>query len=131
MTYWTEPRFRKYVKGYGFLSFARKLGDKYGKKMIDTATKTGIDAAKTASKRLVQNTAEATGDLIGNKITDKITSTAKSKEKPNEKPEEIYIPPEKRQIIDDLRLFWIIIIILMTIIMKIIIKIKNNCNFIV
>ena len=60
---------------------------------MDTATKTGIDAAKTTSKRIVQKTAEATGDLIGNKI--------KTKEI-----EEIYIPPEKRrQIIDDLRLF--------------------------
>ena len=67
MRYSAEPKFRKYVKGYGFWSFARKVGDKYGKKLIDTATKTGIDAAKTASKRLVQKTAEATGDLIGNK----------------------------------------------------------------
>ena len=32
---------------------------------MDTATKTGIDAAKTASKTLVQKTAKATGDLIG------------------------------------------------------------------
>ena len=48
---------------------------------MDTATKTGIDAAKTASKRVVQKTAEATGDLIGNKIADKITSIGKSKEK--------------------------------------------------
>ena len=30
---------------------------------MDTATKTGIDAAKTDSKRVVQKTAEATGDL--------------------------------------------------------------------
>ena len=59
MTYSTEPTFRKYVKGYGFLSFARKFGDKYGKELTDTATKTGVDAAKTASKRLVQKTAEA------------------------------------------------------------------------
>ena len=77
---------------------------------MDTATKTGIDAAKTASKRVVQKTAEATGDLIGNKIADKITSLGKtkSKEKEKEKKEqEIYIPPEKRQqIIDGLRLFW-------------------------
>ena len=43
-----EPRFRKYVKGYGFFSFARKFGDKYGKKIMDTATKTKIDAAKAA-----------------------------------------------------------------------------------
>ena len=103
MRYSTEPRFRKYVKGYGFLSFARKFGNKYGKKLMNTATKTGIDAAKTASKRVVQETAEATGDLIGNKIADKITSIGKPKEKEKtKKVEEIYIPPEKRQqIIDD------------------------------
>ena len=81
MRHSTEPRFRKYVKGYGFLSFARKFGDKYGKKLMDTATKTRIDAAKTASERVVQKTAEATGNLIGNKIPDKITSIGKSKEK--------------------------------------------------
>ena len=108
MRYSTEPKYRKYVKGYNFLSFARKFGGKYGKKLMDTATKTGIDAAKTASKRVVQKTAEATGDLIGNKIADKITSLGKTKSKEKEKEEqEIYIPPEKRQqIIDDLRLFW-------------------------
>ena len=87
--------------------FARRSSDKYGKKLMDTATKTGIDGAKTASKRVVQKTAEATGDLIGNKIADKITSIGKSKEKEKtKKVEEIYIPPEKRQqIIDDLKLF--------------------------
>ena len=101
MIYSTESRFRKYVKGYVFLSFATIFGNKYGKKIMDTTTKTGMDAAKTALKRLVQKTAEATGDLIGNKIADKITSIGKPKEI-----EEIYIPPEKRQqIIDDLRLF--------------------------
>ena len=54
MRYLTEPSFRKYVKGYGFLSFARNFGNKYGKKLMDTATKTGMDAAKIASKRVVQ-----------------------------------------------------------------------------
>ena len=96
MRYSTEPKYRKYVKGYGFLSFARKSGDKYGKKLMDTATKTGIDAAKTASKRVVQKTAEATGYLIQNKIADKITSLgkAKSKEKEDEG-QEIYICQKK------------------------------------
>ena len=51
------------------------------KKLMDTATKTGIDPAKTASKRVVQKTAEATGDLIGNKLAGKITSVGKSKSK--------------------------------------------------
>ena len=72
---------------------------------MNTATKTGIDAAKTASKRVVQKIAEATGDLTGSKIADKITSLGKPKEK-TKKVEEIYIPPEKRQQInDDLKLF--------------------------
>ena len=48
---------------------------------MDTAAKTGIDVAKTASKRVVQKTAEATGDLIGNKIADKTTSVGKIKSK--------------------------------------------------
>ena len=53
MRYSSEPRVRKYVKGYGFLSFSRKFGNKYGKKLMDIATKTGMDAAKSASKRVV------------------------------------------------------------------------------
>ena len=76
MRYSTEPRFRKYVKGYGFLSFARKFGDKYGKILVDTTTKTGIDSAKTASKWV---------ELIGNKIANKIASIGKSKKKKEKK----------------------------------------------
>ena len=78
-----------------------------GKKLMDIATKTGIDAAKTTSNRVLQKTAEATGDLIRNKLADKIISIDKPKEKEKTKEiEEISIPPEKRQqIIDDLRLF--------------------------
>ena len=108
MRYSTDPNNRKYVKGSGFLSFAKKIGNKNGKKLMNLATTTGIDAAKPASKRIVQKTTEATGDLIGNKIADKITSLSKSKGKEKEdERQEIYIPPEKRQqIIDDLRLFW-------------------------
>ena len=85
------------------MSSARKFGDK----LMNTATKTGIDATKTASKRIVRKAAEATGDLIGNKIADKITSVGKSKsDDKTKKVKKIYIPPEKRQqIIDDLKLF--------------------------
>ena len=41
MRYSLEPTYKRYVKGYGFLSFARKFRDKYGKKLINTATKVG------------------------------------------------------------------------------------------
>ena len=106
------------------MSFARNFGDKYGKKLMNTATKVGtskygkkiIDAtkkqgsefSKTAGTRIFQRSAEATGDLIGTKIADKITSFGKSKNKKKEtsEEEEIIIPPEKRQqIINELRLF--------------------------
>ena len=96
MRYSTEPKFRKYAT------------NKYGKKLIDTATKTGIDIANTTSKKVVQKTAKATGDLIGNKTDDKITSFGKSKEKEITKKAEIYVPLEKRQqFIDDVKLFWV------------------------
>ena len=52
---------------------------------MDTARKTGIDAAKTASKRVVEKPAEVTGDLIGNKIADKIALIGKPKEKEKNK----------------------------------------------
>ena len=79
MRYSTEPKYRTYVKEYGFLSFARKVGEKCGKKLMDTTTKTGKDAAKTASNRGVQKTTEATGDFITNKLADKTTSVGKTK----------------------------------------------------
>ena len=132
MRYSIEPRERRYVKGYGLMSFARKFGNKcgkklmntaiktgtnfnskYGKKLTDTAIKTGKDFATIAGKKIVHKTAEATGDLIGNKIADKITSASKksyneeiqSDEVNNEIPKERYISPKKRQkIIDELKL---------------------------
>ena len=61
---------------------------------MNTVTKTGITAAKTASKRVFQKTAEATGDLIGNEIAVKITSAKKNE---TNRIEVVYIPPEKRQ----------------------------------
>ena len=67
--YWVEPRDRIYVKGYGFLSFAKNMGkslsNKYGQKRIDSAKRSTADAIKTASKRAIQKRAEATSDLIG------------------------------------------------------------------
>ena len=52
MRYSAKAKFRKCVKGYNFLSFARKFGGKYGTKLMDTATQTGIDARKVLLKEL-------------------------------------------------------------------------------
>ena len=54
MLYSIKPRERRYVKGYGFLSFARNIGrnlsNKFGQKLVDTAKKSATDALKIASK---------------------------------------------------------------------------------
>ena len=51
--YSIEPRTSKYVRGYGFLSFTRNMSSKYWKQLLDS-TKTGIDALKTASKKIIK-----------------------------------------------------------------------------
>ena len=55
MTYSIESRDKIYVKGYGFLSFAKNisknLSNKYGQKLLDSAKTSTADAIKTTSKR--------------------------------------------------------------------------------
>ena len=124
MRYSIEPRDRIYVKGCGFLSFAKNMGknlsNKYGQKRLDTAKKSTTDPIKTPSKRAIQKTAEPTDDFTGNKIADKITGIASPKNVSvskisnknfPEKDVEIithkkrYISPEERkQISNELRL---------------------------
>ena len=118
MRYPIEPRDRIYVKGYGFLSFAKNMGknlsNKYSQRLLDTAKKSTTDAIKTAPKTAIQETAEATGDLIGNKIADKVTSVSKKTQNNKSEadsdslkdiPRKRYMSPEERQqIIDELRL---------------------------
>ena len=116
MRYSIEPRDGIYVKGYGFLSFAKNMGkslsNKYGQKLLDSAKKSTTDTIKTASKRAIQKIAEATSDLIGNKIADKITSVSKKPSNNNNNDgveltthKKRFISPEERQqIINELRL---------------------------
>ena len=72
MRYLIEPKERRYVKGYGSLSFARSMGthatkdvkilnNKYGQKLVDTAKTSATDALKIAGKRAIQKTAEQVG----------------------------------------------------------------------
>ena len=58
MRYSIEPRNRIYVKGYGFLSFAKNMGktlsNKYGQKLLDIAKKSTTNTIKAASKTAIQ-----------------------------------------------------------------------------
>ena len=110
MRYSIEPRERRYVKGYGFMSFARNFSDKYSKSLMDKGIDLSKTFAKTAGKKILEKTAKATGDLIGNRIADKITAKPhneeiQSDEVNNEIPKERYISPKERQkIIGELKL---------------------------
>ena len=123
MRYSVQPRDRIFVKGYGFLSFAKKLGtnivknisknlsSKYSQKYFDYPRKSITDAFKTVSKTEIQKAAEATGDLIGGKImgasknSQQNNSDTVTNGNDKEIPEERYISPEERQkIIDWMRL---------------------------
>ena len=67
MRYSIDPKKRIYVKGYGFMSFARNFSDKYSKSLIDKGIDVSKTFAKTAGKRILKKSADATGNLIGNK----------------------------------------------------------------
>ena len=75
---------------------------------MDTATKTGLDAAKTAPKRVIQKTAKA--KVIQQEIKQlirlllQINQKKKQKQKKNLK-KFIFHQKKTQQIIDDLRLF--------------------------
>ena len=124
MTYHTDNKIRIYVKGYGFMSFAKNLGSKHGQKIMNkgisaaskfnqskygkTLKKEGSKFLKTSGQRALEKADHAVRDYIGSKIANKLTSSLRVSEKPQEviEEEEIIIPPDKRQqILNDLRLF--------------------------
>ena len=126
MRYSLEPNYRKYIQGQGCMSFAKNIGNKYGKKIfdknIDVSNKYGRktldksmdaskDFAKIAGKKVLHKSAETTGEMISNKVADRITKSSRNKAQKEddrimEETQEILIPPEKReQIIRDLKLF--------------------------
>ena len=106
MRYSIEPRERRFVKGYGFMSFPRGFSDKYSKYLMDKGIDLSKTFAKTAGKKILKEIAKATGDLIGDKIADKITAKPHNKDEViNGIPKERYISPKERQkIIDELKL---------------------------
>ena len=99
MRYSIEPRERRFVKGYGFMSFARNFSDKYSKSLMDKGIDVSKKFAKTAGKKILKEKAKANGDLIGYKIADKITIASKKShdEVNNEILKERYISPKDRQ----------------------------------
>ena len=72
-----KPEDRVYVKGSGFLSFAKTMNNRYSQKLLDSAKKSTTDAIKTTSKSAIQETVDETDDLSGYKIANEVTSASK------------------------------------------------------
>ena len=94
--YSIEPKTRKQIKGYGFLSFARK----FKKQFLDT----GVDSLKAASKKIDHKT----GEFLRNKIADKVIMTIDDKiVKPFENQEnveqKIILTEKREEILNKLR----------------------------
>ena len=130
MRYSLDPRYRRYVQRQGFMSFAKNIVNKYGRKLFDKSIDVGkkmsnrygrkildksMDAGKVftkiAGKKVLHKSAEATGEMIGNKIAARMTKSSRNKAQKEddrimEETQELIIPPEKReQIIKNLKLF--------------------------
>ena len=94
MRYSLEPSYRKYVQGQEFMSFAKNIGNKYGRKIfgksidvsnkygrkiLDKSMDAGKDFAKIAGKKVLHKSAEATGEMIVNKVADRTTKSSRNK----------------------------------------------------
>ena len=53
MTHSKDNQIRKYLKGYGFMSFVMNFGSEYGKKFLNK----GISASKRTKKKQAKNSA--------------------------------------------------------------------------
>ena len=94
--YSVEPRTSKWIKGYGFLSFARTLCNKYRKKIIGYCYRNRTRCYKSVSKKVFYKTSEATEELIGNRIAEKSVRPKPVPEINLRSFKDIFIPPEKR-----------------------------------
>ena len=63
MRYSIRPRERRYIKGYGLMSFARNFGNKYGEKLMNTAIKTGTNFINKYSKKSKDTATKAGKDF--------------------------------------------------------------------
>ena len=100
MQYSIEPRTKKYVKIYGFLSFARNIPNKYQKQSLNTA----IDFLKNASEKVVYSAGEFMGNEIAGAVAKLCDNEVVKPDQLSRNVEEIIIPSDKRgQILNTLR----------------------------
>ena len=75
MRYSLEPCYRKYVHGHGFMSFAKDIGNKYGRKIFDKSIDVSKSMKKKYGKKVLDNSLSAGKGFVkkaGKKVLTKI-----------------------------------------------------------
>ena len=67
MRYSLEPHYRRYVQGQGFMSFARNIGNKYGRKIFDKSLDIGKSMKKKYGKKILDNSLSAGKDFANSR----------------------------------------------------------------
>ena len=74
MRYSLEPRYRKYVLGQGFMSFAKNIGNKYGRKIFDKSIDVGKNMSNKYGRKILDKSIDAGKDfakIAGKKVLHK------------------------------------------------------------
>ena len=61
MRYSIQPKYRKYVPGYGFSSFATKFGSKHGKKLVNTGISSAVKFSNSKHGKKITDTTKKKG----------------------------------------------------------------------
>ena len=78
MRYSLEPSYRKYVHGHGFMSFAKNIGNKYGKKLLNKSIDVGKNMSNKYSRKILDKSIDSGKDfakIAGKKV---LTKSAKA-----------------------------------------------------
>ena len=63
MRYPLELRYRKYVQGQGFMSFAKNIGNKYGTKIFDKSIDIGKNMRNKYGRKILDKSIDAPKDF--------------------------------------------------------------------
>ena len=71
MRYSLEPRYRRYVQGQGFMSTAKNIGKKYGRKIFDKSINVAKKMSNNYGRKVVDKSIDAGKDfakIAGKKV---------------------------------------------------------------
>ena len=63
MRYSLEPSYGRYVQGQGFMSFAKNIGNKYGRKLFDKSIDVGKKMSNKYGRKILDKSMDAGKDF--------------------------------------------------------------------